>query len=153
MSRIIVNRNRKYSYLYFNTFNSWFVIDIYFRAGCNLTKQLCQINIVTHTTTSIRTYVRTYVRTYFFFFSHTWYHLLSSPIFFSLPPTRNSDPGSHCRLFSPPPATARAFIFIARRFLRFLSSSTRIELCLHTLQGTVWVDTVGTYQAIPKTII
>ena len=29
-------------------------------------------------------------------------------------PIRNSDPGSHSRLFYPLPATVRAFIFIAR---------------------------------------
>ena len=37
---------------------------------------------------------------------------LSSPFFFSLPLSRNSDPGSHMydsRLFSPLPATVRAF--------------------------------------------
>ena len=45
----------------------------------------------------------------------------------SLLPTRNSDPGSHSRLFYSLPATVRAFIFIARRFQPFLPSSTRIE--------------------------
>ena len=37
-------------------------------------------------------------------------NLLSSP-FFSLPPSRNSDPGSHNRLFPPLPATVRALHF------------------------------------------
>ena len=36
----------------------------------------------------------------FFFFFHPIF--LSSPFLFSLPPSRNSDPGSHSRLFSPP---------------------------------------------------
>ena len=48
--------------------------------------------------------------TLFFFFSPS--HMLSSPFFFSLPLSRNSDPGSHMydsRLFSPLPATVRAF--------------------------------------------
>ena len=33
---------------------------------------------------------------------------MSSPFFFSLPPSRNSDPGTHSRLFSPLPTTVRA---------------------------------------------
>ena len=36
---------------------------------------------------------------FFFFFCHLIYYLRPS---FSLPPSRNSDPGSHSRLFSPP---------------------------------------------------
>ena len=60
-------------------------------------------------------------------------YLLSSP-FYSLSPSRNSDPGSHSRLFSPPThyGPCLAF-FIARRFQLFLHSSTRVELCLPTL--------------------
>ena len=48
--------------------------------------------------------------------------VLSSPFFFSLPPTRDSDPAPHTagRLSSPLPATTRAFIFIATRFSHFL---------------------------------
>ena len=38
-------------------------------------------------------------------------HLLSSPFFLYLPPSRNSDPGSHSRLFSPLPTTVRALHF------------------------------------------
>ena len=37
----------------------------------------------------------------------------------SLLPTRNSDPGSHNRLFSPLSATVRAFIFNHGTFVRF----------------------------------
>ena len=60
--------------------------------------------------------------------------LLSSPIFFSLPLRRNSDPGLHSRLFSPPePLRFVPCIVIARRFQLFLPSSTRVELCLPTL--------------------
>ena len=51
----------------------------------------------------------------------------------SLPPSLNSDPGSHSRLFSPLPTTVCALHFIARRFQLFLPSSTRVELCLPTL--------------------
>ena len=47
--------------------------------------------------------------------------------------SRNSDPGSQSRLFSPLPTTVRAFIFIARRVQHFLPSSTRVEFCLPTL--------------------
>ena len=46
-------------------------------------------------------------------------HLSSSP-FFSLPPSRNSDPGSYSRLFSPPyPVRFVPCIFIARIFQLF----------------------------------
>ena len=50
--------------------------------------------------------------------------------FFSLPPSRNSDPGSHSRRFSPPPHYARFVpcIFIVTRLQLFLPSSTRVEL-------------------------
>ena len=47
--------------------------------------------------------------------------------------SRNSDPGSQSRLFSPLPTTVLAFIFIARRVQHFLPSSTRVEFCLPTL--------------------
>ena len=48
---------------------------------------------------------------------------------FSLPPSRNSDPGSHTRLFSPSsPLRFVPCIFIARRFQLFLPSSTRVQL-------------------------
>ena len=54
-------------------------------------------------------------------------------LLFSLPPSRNSDPGSHSRLFVPHThcGSCLAF-FIARRFQLFLPSSTRVELCLPT---------------------
>ena len=71
---------------------------------------------------------------FFFFFAHHLIYLLSSPIFFSLsfPLPRNSDLGSHSRLFSPLPATVRAFHFLSGEdFSLFLPSSTRIELCLY----------------------
>ena len=68
-----------------------------------------------------------YVLVLFFFFPS---HLLSSP-FYSLPPSRNSDPGSHSRLFSPPTHYGSYLAsFFARRFQLFLPSSTRVELCL-----------------------
>ena len=55
-----------------------------------------------------------------------------------LPLVAQIDPGSHSRLFSPYPATVRAFIFIASIFRPFLPLSTRIELlCLPTLQGAL----------------
>ena len=60
-------------------------------------------------------------------------YLLSSP-FYSLSPSRNSDPGSHSRLFFPPThyGSCLAFFFIARRFQLFLPSSTRVEWCFLT---------------------
>ena len=54
---------------------------------------------------------------------------------FSLPPSRNSDPGSHHVAGSSPPSPLRSMpcIFIARRFQLFPPSSTCVELCLPTL--------------------
>ena len=48
---------------------------------------------------------------------------------FSLPPSRNSDPGSHGRLFSPLPTTVRS----AKILQPFLPLLTRVELCWPTL--------------------
>ena len=43
-------------------------------------------------------------------------------LLFSLPPSRNSDPGSHSRLFSPPsPLRSVPCLFIATRFQLFLT--------------------------------
>ena len=42
--------------------------------------------------------------------------LLSSPIFFSLPLRRNSDPGLHSRLFSPPPHYDSCLVFLSREY-------------------------------------
>ena len=58
-------------------------------------------------------------------------YLLSSP-FYSLSPSRNSDAGSHSRLFSPLPTTVRA-LHLFRENISALLSSTRAELCLPTL--------------------
>ena len=54
------------------------------------------------------------------------YDIRIFPSSFSLP-RRNSDPRSLSRLFYPLPTTVRAFIFIARRFQKFILSSARIE--------------------------
>ena len=55
-------------------------------------------------------------------------------LLFSLLPSRNSDPGSHRRLFSAPAhyGSCLAF-FMVGRFQLFLPASTRVELCLPTL--------------------
>ena len=67
-----------------------------------------------------------------FFFFHAIYYL--RPSFFSLPPSRSSDPGSHSRLFFPLPTTVRALQFYREKISAlFLSSSTRVELCLPAL--------------------
>ena len=64
---------------------------------------------------------------------------LSSPFFpvvfallFSLPPSRDSDPGSPSRLFFSLPTTVRALQFY-REKISALPSSTRVELCLPLL--------------------
>ena len=56
-------------------------------------------------------------------------HLLSSP-FYSLPPSRNSDPGSHNRLFSPPTHYGSCLAFLSREDFCsfFLVDSRRIVL-------------------------
>ena len=41
-------------------------------------------------------------------------HLLCLSFFFSLPPSRNSDPGSHSRLFSPPLHYGSCLAFLSR---------------------------------------
>ena len=53
--------------------------------------------------------LKTNVQTELTFLSHPIHYLRTSS---SLLPTRDSDPGSHSRLFSLLPATVRAFIFI-----------------------------------------
>ena len=55
-------------------------------------------------------------------------HLLSSP-FYSLPPSRNSDPGSHSRLLSPPAHYGSCLAFLSREdFSSSLVDSRRIVL-------------------------
>ena len=55
-------------------------------------------------------------------------HFLSSP-FFSLPPSRNSDPGSHNRLFPPPPHHGSRLTFLSREYVSSsLLDSRRIVL-------------------------
>ena len=68
---------------------------------------------------------------------------LSSPFFSGslLLNSRNSDPGSQSRLYSPHPTTIRALRFLARRVQHFLPSSTRVEWCLHTL-----LNALGAYR-------
>lgn len=72
----------------------------------------------------------------FCFFSPSHY-LLSSPLLPLLPPSfrsRNSDPdpGSHCRLFPPLPATVRTrLVFLSQEGAQhcFPSSTHHVELC------------------------
>ena len=55
-------------------------------------------------------------------------------LLFSLAPSRNSDPGSHGRLFFPPTHHGSCLCFFSREdFRSFLPSSTRVEWCLPTL--------------------
>ena len=58
---------------------------------------------------------------------HPLYYLLPS----ILSPSRNSDPGSHSRFFSPQRFVACTFT--TKIFQLFIPSSTRVELCLPTL--------------------
>ena len=63
--------------------------------------------------------------------------------------SRNSDPGSHSRLFSPPTSPLRFVpcFFIATIFQLFLPSSTRVELCLPTLGALSRGKTMNFYLA------
>ena len=57
--------------------------------------------------------------------------LYASPFFLSPSyGSRNSDPGSQSKPFSPLPTTVLACVFIARRVQHFLTSSTRVKICL-----------------------
>ena len=76
--------------------------------------------------------VQTHIFDSFLFFSFSIPFIIFALLSLSLH-SRNSDPGSQSRLFSPLPTTVRAFIFIARRVQHFLPSSTRVEFCLPTL--------------------
>ena len=59
--------------------------------------------------------------------------LIVFALLFPLPPSRNSDLGSHSRLISPPALQFLPCISIAKKNQLFLASSTRVELCLPTL--------------------
>ena len=78
-----------------------------------------------------------YIITRFLFFS---FFLFSIPfiifaLLFSLRPSRNSNPGSHSRLFSPPAHYPLRFVpcIFFREKIPALPSSTRVELCLPML--------------------
>ena len=73
---------------------------------------------------------------------HFYAHFFSfHPIYFprntllALPPSSNSDPGSHSGPSSPLPTTVHASILVARRIEYSLPSSTRVELYPPTLLG------------------
>ena len=68
--------------------------------------------------------------TLFFFFSPS--HMLSSPFFFSLPLSRNSDPGSHSRLFSPPPHYVSPE---QRPFIRLVQTLSCLRYSLNKMDG------------------
>ena len=77
-----------------------------------------------------------------FFHVETLYYVYLFPIpfitfalLFSLPPSRNSDPGSHSRVFSPLPTTVRASHFYREKTsaLSSLVDSLRVELRLPTV--------------------
>ena len=74
---------------------------------------------------------------HFFFLHPTVYYPRTT---LALPPSSNSDPGSHSGPTSSLPTLARAFIFIARRSQYFLPSSTRVEVYLPTLLGALSSD-------------
>ena len=59
-------------------------------------------------------------------------HLLSSP-YSSSSPFRNSDPGSHASTPPTSPLQCVPSISIARRAQQFVPSSTRVELCVHSV--------------------
>ena len=72
---------------------------------------------------------------YAFFFVHPIYYVRPSfSLSLLLIRSRNSDPGSHSRLFAPPSHFGSWLAFLSREVFRcFLPSSTRVELCSPTL--------------------
>ena len=60
------------------------------------------------------------------------YYLRPFHVLFPLPPSHNTNPGSHSRLFSPPTHHGSCLAFLSREKLSFSSSSTGVELCLPT---------------------
>ena len=74
-----------------------------------------------------------YLSFFFFFFSFLFFFssipFIISPLY-SLPPSRNSDPGSRNRLFSPLPTAVRVLHFNREKISAISSSSTRVELWL-----------------------
>ena len=70
---------------------------------------------------------------YIFFFYPIYYPRTA---LLALPPSSNSDPGSHSGPSYPLLNTVRAFSFIVRMF-QHLPSSTRVELYLPTLLGAL----------------
>ena len=70
----------------------------------------------------------------FYFFPFFSIPFMIFALLFALPPSRNSDPGSHSRLFSPPTHYgSRLAFFFREKIFALLPSSTRVELCLPTL--------------------
>ena len=63
-----------------------------------------------------------FIYIYFFSIPFVVFVLLSS-----LPPSRNSDPGSHSRLFSFPPTAVRALNFFSDKTSVVLPSPTRVD--------------------------
>ena len=116
----------------------WFFVLARYNLCCHkTTTQAATLLIVQCDATKYIHTPATYPDNLFFLFFSFFYtsHVLPSP-FCSLSHlySRNSDPGSHPKLFSLLPTTVRAsHFFIAGRFQLFVSSSTRVELCLPTL--------------------
>ena len=69
-----------------------------------------------------------FIQLLFILFLHPSYYPRTT---LALPPSSNSDPGSHSGPSWPLPTTARAFIFIVRRTQHFNPSSIHVETC-HT---------------------
>ena len=75
----------------------------------------------------------------FFYFTFFPSHLLSSP-FCSLPPSRNSDPGSHSRLFSPPTHYGSCLAFLSREDFSSLFPRRLASNCAYQRQALSAID-------------
>ena len=97
--------------------------------------ETCPVNFACHEKTCQVFFVFCFL---FFVFVFVFIFYLPPPIyylrlffFFSIPPSRNSDPGSHRRLFFPPLHYGSCLvIFVARIFQLFLPSSTPRRIVL-----------------------
>ena len=67
------------------------------------------------------------------FFLH--HHIYYPRTTLALPPSSNSDPGSHSGPSSSIPTTVRDFVFVARTLQHFLPPSTRVEMLIYTVKG------------------
>ena len=88
----------------------------------------------------------------FFFFSFFSSLLLSSSFLFSLPPSRNSDPGSHSRLFSPAAHYGSCLACFSREDCRAFFPRRLVSNCAYPL-GTAGISISESIPRPPSTVV